>query len=665
MPKRDIPVALYTLENLNQFVSFNNGGPVIYAKCVEGQDPTFFKFTNVYEDEDGEKTYDFKQMKSVAKYVRAKADRLWKVWKERKRKRSPTRKKKKKKKKTMKDSDNKVSDKTKLKKGNIYVDDSKGTLIFIFDKQHKVVTSPPKDENTRQFIQSLIDLKNNETWEKMVAGKKSGSSLTQPIMNHTIAYGRAPLLKDQGIQVVEPKLFRNKEYKSVGTKDAGNQKNKNAANDYDIFDSPKELRVFFMAQLNKIIEMNTKYCIIDPCSGLGRLTPTITDLHGRTKSNTRILAYDLVPPTGEHSREKKFPTFKKCIEVCSTKNLKWGELQQPGVDITRLNFFDAKADTYSFQEDEEIIFVMNPPFTLRDKRKNQLDSGIHEFIKQCCKICKEANRNAHILTVMNRGFTDFWKDNFKNMVYQKTKRAIVEIKTVFYFKDKDARRYFMRVNDNTKKYDMLATDIAVCHLYVHQTTTNPQTINFIDKDAWKTCLQNRGFYVGYKPQNKTARLPMFNVKNPSQCPVLLRLFGSAHDLGEVLFGCADRTDNTEIEYPCTQVEEEQDRENKKNEKWVKRCPCTTAEKKHYEKLDEEDRKKKRKNRNWVKKCDPNKDKYSKDYTLKQNATTIYTKDEKLQDDYSNLGWLTRKEVKTKKKDPYRILRFNNLAKNVV
>ena len=125
---------------------------------------------------------------------------------------------------------------------------------------------------------------------------------------------------------------------------------------------------------------NARFLFVDPCAGLGRLTPTSKDVGEPCARMTWWF------PVGEEI----YGDYRECRETVCRKGTKWSQLKQPGVGkIHEQDFFASSSKTYGKTAKESLVFVMNPPFQL-PKSKGRTTSGVLEFVKQCCRVVRKA-----------------------------------------------------------------------------------------------------------------------------------------------------------------------------------------------------------------------------------------------------------------------------------
>lgn len=441
--------------------------------------------------------------------------------------------------------------------GTLNIDKGTQTVFLLLGKEGAVPDK--KSKAYRSFLSTLKTIRSNGTFEKMYRGSESGVNSIAWVMNLAYYMGEpittSLLFGTRQVHVLPP--ARHEFKASKGKVGGGNQKNKNGSNQYNIFDSQPPLRKFVMQRLQAFLEKrpNATFLFVDPCAGLGRLTPTSKDVSGN-----RVLAYDLVVP---RRREEIYGDYRECRETVCQKGAKWSQLKQPGVGkIHEQDFFASSPKTYGKTTKEGLVFVMNPPFRL-PKSKGRTTSGVLEFVKQCCRVVGKGGE-CDVFTICQKGFTDWYKKDLMAVPDH------VEIVTAYTFvKGKDPKTYFMRVNECKPgdkgcvvRYDMMTTDMSLVHLRVHRVgkysrksemkrrAPEVHELLYLTKgehrmDAIKDkMLRKFGYWVGTILDDQ----PWFDqTREQRSCPDVVRSYGNTDRLGEGLQGCpnhsAVRTDD--------------------------------------------------------------------------------------------------------------------------
>jgi len=464
--------------------------------------------------------------------------------------------------------------------GSLNIDKSNQTVFLILgsglsDKHSSYITY-------EQFLEKLQQIKGDrKAFKSMYKGAGKGVNVVAWLMNlvyfheeaittefifDSTLYHELPLEKDK-VSLSRFKSAAEGKKTTSKKRGGGNLKHNNKSNQYDIFDSQPPLREFVLDTLREFVnEQNPtqQNIIVDPCAGLGRLTPP-ESFHDRV----RVKAFDLI---NVEKRQELYGNFVQCVEACMTGKHSWRQLKQKGVGPIQLqDFFTTKLSIYDLKKDH-LIFIMNPPFAI-PKHKKRSTFGVFEFVKQCAKLAKEAERSADVFTIAQRGFGDWWKKNSVANVPDH-----VEIKKRFTFNMKhDARTYFMRVNECPPPkttcqtmYDMLSTDICLFHLHIHgpgdaysrikQVMTNKpdigrfltMKINVKFKKSKEMMVNKYGYYVG-AIEDKDIDPRWFNQglsDKERDCPDTVRAFDNNEKLGRVFSGCPNEstiTDGNETE----------------------------------------------------------------------------------------------------------------------
>ena len=442
----------------------------------------------------------------------------------------------------------------KFTSAGINPDENTATVELILSESDG--TPEKSTEEYRKFVKYLNGKRH--LFQKLLGTAQSGQRVPGHVMNFVLYTGRSPTLNflyNTKMENVKPMRENNyKVYKPVEKTGRSNLQNKNGSNQYNIFDSQPPLREFVLGHVKKEIDKKKKYIIVDPCAGLGRLTPTTNDVG----QNCRIQAYDLVVPT---KRQELYGNFQECRDICRRGAIQWSSLIQPGVDVIHeQDFFEATANTYNIKPSENLIFVMNPPFTI-PKSKKRTKRGVVEFVKQCCEISKEAKKTATVFTVCQRGLVDAVKENIHTLPDN------VEIEHCWqFYQGKDDRTYFMRIvdcdpNDETCKgrWDMISTDIALLKLKIHPSNYSRKGVMretlkefpfargyFDQKPSERTSLMKKAmldryrFYIGASVFNPPPRW-VDQTKDNRTCPDIVRSFSNKEKLGEIWRGCPNNS----------------------------------------------------------------------------------------------------------------------------
>lgn len=455
-----------------------------------------------------------------------------------------------------------------------------------------------------QYMDRLLNLYNRRAYTAMVPGQIQGMALQPAIMNLIILRNDAISLSDvtgaPDIWYPSPEgelpselIFKPRKKSALEKTGGKNLKNSNRANQYDIFDSSQQLRKYVLDQLNHIIESSEKeaFCIVDPCCGLGRLTPIQETLEIKFPGKRfRVLAYDLIVPTTRNdmfrnTMECKIDDRENC-ELVTISN--WDDKRQAGTPSPESwNFFDGEPSEmvtmYGLQDHEQLIFVMNPPFTLRKVDEQHMrdhglapnpelpsSDGVLEFLRRCSDIARAARHKCHVLSVSGRGFADWWKPNWTWKETAKTAPSCVQIKARHLFRERKKNMCctFMRVSaGNNPRYDELSTDVMLGHYIVHgdddsfdrrkfnvsmDSTQHPSAVDakfvkeFIRSSpsdrlamTYQKSFEEFGFAVGFT-SNKLNPTWFDMTNGDRKCPPVVRNMASPNDLGMVLSGCPSK-----------------------------------------------------------------------------------------------------------------------------